>query len=216
MRVFLFTDNPMSTVNVNGIKLLVGLGNPGDKYADTRHNAGFWWVDQLVATTSSNLALEAKFHGVAGKLNCASLNPNGLDLGAETWLLKPTTFMNASGKAVAALANYYKISPEQIMVIHDELDLAPGNVKLKKGGGHGGHNGLKDIAAALGTKEFWRLRLGIGHPGDRNEVINYVLKAPLKDEQTLINSCIDDSINIVPQLLSADFESAMLKLHTKK
>ena len=216
MRVFLFTDNPMSTVNVNGIKLLVGLGNPGDKYEYTRHNAGFWWVDQLVATTSSNLALEAKLHGVAGKLNCASLNPNGLDLGAETWLLKPTTFMNASGKAVAALANYYKISPEQIMVIHDELDLAPGNVKLKKGGGHGGHNGLKDIAAALGTKEFWRLRLGIGHPGDRNEVINYVLKAPLKDEQTLINSCIDDSINIVPQLLSADFESAMLKLHTKK
>ena len=216
MRVFLFTDNYMSTINVNGIKLLVGLGNPGERYANTRHNAGFWWVDQLVAGTSSRLALEAKFHGVAGKLNCASLNPNSLDLGAETWLLKPTTFMNASGKAVAAVANYYKISPEQIMVIHDELDLAPGNVKLKKGGGHGGHNGLKDIAAALGTKEFWRLRLGIGHPGDRNEVINYVLKAALKDEQTLINSCIDDSINIVPQLLSADFESAMLKLHTKK
>ena len=216
MRVFLFTDNYMSTINVNGIKLLVGLGNPGEKYANTRHNAGFWWVDQLVAGTSSRLALEAKFHGVAGKLNCASLNPNGLDLGAETWLLKPTTFMNASGKAVAAVANYYKILPEQIMVIHDELDLAPGNVKLKKGGGHGGHNGLKDIAAALGTKEFWRLRLGIGHPGDRNEVINYVLKAALKDEQTLINSCIDDSINIVPQLLNADFESAMLKLHTKK
>ena len=169
----------MSTINVNGIKLLVGLGNPGEKYANTRHNAGFWWVDQLVAGTSSRLALEAKFHGVAGKLNCASLNPNSLDLGAETWLLKPTTFMNASGKAVAAVANYYKISPEQIMVIHDELDLAPGNVKLKKGGGHGGHNGLKDIAAALGTKEFWRLRLGIGHPGDRNEVINYVLKAAL-------------------------------------
>ena len=216
MRVFLFTDNYMSTINVNGIKLLVGLGNPGEKYANTRHNAGFWWVDQLVAATSSRLALEAKFHGVAGKLNCASLNPNSLDLGAETWLLKPTTFMNASGKAVAAVANYYKISPEQIMVIHDELDLAPGNVKLKKGGGHGGHNGLKDIAAALGTKEFWRLRLGIGHPGDRNEVINYVLKAALKDEQTLINRCIDDSINIVSQLLNADFESAMLKLHTKK
>jgi len=206
----------MNTINVNGIKLLVGLGNPGDKYMNTRHNAGFWWVDQLVAGTSSRLALEAKFHGVAGKLNCASLNPNSLDLGAETWLLKPTTFMNASGKAVAAVANYYKISPEQIMVIHDELDLAPGNVKLKKGGGHGGHNGLKDIAAALGTKEFWRLRLGIGHPGDRNEVINYVLKAALKDEQTLINRCIDDSINIVSQLLNADFESAMLKLHTKK
>ena len=124
--------------------------------------------------------------------------------------------MNASGKAVSALANYYKISPNQIMVIHDELDLGPGTVKLKLGGGHGGHNGLKDIAAALGTNNFWRIRLGIGHPGDRNEVINFVLKAPSKDEKMLINSCIDDSINVVSQLLNADFESAMLKLHTKK
>jgi len=137
-------------------------------------------------------------------------------LADETWLLKPTTFMNASGKAVSALANYYKISPNQIMVIHDELDLGPGTVKLKLGGGHGGHNGLKDIAAALGTNNFWRIRLGIGHPGDRNEVINFVLKAPSKDEKMLINSCIDDSINVVSQLLNADFESAMLKLHTKK
>jgi len=191
---------------MNRIKLLVGLGNPGEKYAATRHNAGFWWIDQLAIQTNSKLALDAKFLGIAGKLNPST----------DTWLLKPTTFMNASGKSVAALANYYKILPAQILVIHDELDLPPNTAKLKKGGGHGGHNGLKDIAAALGTADFWRLRLGIGHPGDRNEVINFVLKAPLKDEQTAINQCIDDSMQIVPQLLSGDFETAMLKLHTKK
>ncbi len=190
---------------MSGIKLLVGLGNPGDKYQATRHNAGFWWVDQLAASTNSKLALDAKMFG-----HIAKLNPY-----ADTWLLKPTTFMNASGKAVAALANYYKILPEQILVIHDELDLPPDTVKLKKGGGHGGHNGLKDIAAALGTVDFWRLRLGIGHPGDRNEVINFVLKAPLKDEKTAIEQCIDKSIEVVPQLLKGDFEDAMLKLHTK-
>lgn len=191
---------------MSGIKLFVGLGNPGDKYAETRHNAGFWWLDQLAASTSSKLALDAKFFGIVGKLNPTS----------DTWLLKPTTFMNASGKAVAALANYYKITPAQILVIHDELDLPPSTAKLKKGGGHGGHNGLRDIASALGTSDFWRLRLGIGHPGDRNEVINFVLKAPLRDEQTAINQCIDDSLQIMPQLLNGDFESAMLKLHTKK
>lgn len=201
----------MSSNNVNGIKLLVGLGNPGDKYTTTRHNAGFWWIDQLAAATNSKLTLEAKLYGVAGKLNRASLIP-----GEDTWLLKPTTFMNSSGKAVAALANYYKILPEQILIIHDELDLPLGTAKLKKGGGHGGHNGLKDITAALGTADFWRLRLGIGHPGERSEVINFVLKAASKDEQNLINTCIDDSMLVVSQLLSADFEVAMLKLHTKK
>jgi len=190
---------------MSGIKLLVGLGNPGEKYQATRHNAGFWWIDQLAASSNSKLANDAKFLGIAGKY-----------AGTDIWLLKPTTFMNASGKAVAALANYYKIIPEQILVIHDELDLPPETVKLKKGGGHGGHNGLKDITAALGTADFWRLRLGIGHPGDRNEVINYVLKAPLKDEQTAIYQCIDNSIQIVPHLLSGDFDTAMLKLHTKK
>jgi peptidyl-tRNA hydrolase, PTH1 family len=190
----------------NGIKLIVGLGNPGDKYEATRHNAGFWWVDQLAAATSSKLALDAKFFGVAGKL---SPTP-------DVWLLKPTTFMNASGKAVAALANYYKITPAEILVVHDELDLPPDTVKLKKGGGHGGHNGLKDITAALGTADFWRLRLGIGHPGDRNEVVNFVLKPPTKDEQTAIERCIDDSVNVTRLLLNGEFESAMLKLHTKK
>lgn len=196
----------MTTMNIDSIKLLVGLGNPGDKYEATRHNAGFWWIDQVAASTKSKLALDSKLFGLVGKLNLSN----------DVWLLKPTTFMNASGKAVAALANYYKITPAQILVIHDELDLPPETAKLKKGGGHGGHNGLKDIAAALGTPDFWRLRLGIGHPGDRNEVINFVLKAPLKDELTAINRCIDDSVNILPQLLSGDFENAMLKLHTKK
>ena len=159
---------------MSGIKLFVGLGNPGDKYENTRHNAGFWWVDAVCAFTNSKVILESKFFGVAGKLNPTS----------DTWLLKPTTFMNASGKAVAALAQYYKILPEQILVIHDELDLPTGGVKLKIGGGHGGHNGLKDIAAALGTPNFWRLRLGIGHPGERNEVVNFVLKAPPKMRKT--------------------------------
>lgn len=200
---------------MDSIKLLVGLGNPGDKYTDTRHNAGFWWVDQLAASSNSKLALEPKFFGVAGKLNISKLDSAKFDLPSDIWLIKPTTFMNGSGKAVAAIANYYKILPAQILVIHDELDLPPETVKLKKGGGHGGHNGLKDITAALGTADFWRLRLGIGHPGDRNEVVNFVLKAPLKDEQHAINQCIDKSIEIAPQLLSGDFEDAMLKLHTK-
>lgn len=191
---------------MSGIKLFVGLGNPGQKYEDTRHNAGFWWIDQVCAFTNSKFALEPKFFGAVAKLN-----PN-----ADTWLLKPATFMNDSGKAVAALANYYKILPEQVLVIHDELDLPAGSVKLKNGGGHGGHNGLKDITAALGTANFWRLRLGIGHPGDRNEVINFVLKAPLKDEKTAINHRIDDSANLLTLLQTGDFEGAMLKLHTKK
>lgn len=191
---------------MSDIKLLVGLGNPGDKYAATRHNAGFWWIDAVAAQTNSQLSPDAKFFGVAGKLNSK----------ADTWLLKPTTFMNASGKAAAALANYYKIMPAQILVIHDELDLPAGTIKLKTGGGHGGHNGLKDIEAALGTKDFWRLRLGIGHPGDRNEVINYVLKAPTKDEQAAIDKCIDESTKLINLLLAGEFENAMLKLHTKK
>jgi PTH1 family peptidyl-tRNA hydrolase len=188
------------------IKLLVGLGNPGEKYTATRHNAGFWWIDKIATQTDSKLALEGKFYGIAGKLNTK----------AETWLLKPTTFMNASGKSVAALANYYKISPSEILVIHDELDLPVGSVKLKMGGGHGGHNGLKDIEAALGTKDFWRLRIGIGHPGDRNEVVNFVLKAPTKDEETTIDEKLYESTKLIDLFLNGEFENAMLKLHTKK
>ncbi|MCB5184992.1 aminoacyl-tRNA hydrolase [Methylobacillus gramineus] len=190
---------------MTGIKLFVGLGNPGDRYEDTRHNAGFWWIDQVCAETSSKTSLETKFFGHSGRLNH----------GQEAWLLKPTTFMNASGRSVAALARFYKIPVESILVIHDELDLPPGTARLKKGGGHGGHNGLKDIAACLGTNDFWRLRLGIGHPGDRHEVVNFVLKAPLREEMQQIEYAMDDSTRALPLLLDGKFEEAMLKLHTK-
>jgi PTH1 family peptidyl-tRNA hydrolase len=191
---------------MSGIKLFVGLGNPGEKYAATRHNAGFWWIDQLAAATNSKLAIDAKFFGFTGKLNPT----------ADTWLIKPTTFMNASGKAVAVLANYYKISPKEILVIHDELDLPAGSTKMKFGGGHGGHNGLRDIHAALGTPDYWRMRVGIGHPGSKTEVVNFVLKAPTKDEQIAIEDNIIDSTKLVDLLLTGEFDSAMLKLHTKK
>ncbi len=190
------------------IKLIVGLGNPGDKYAATRHNAGFWFVDAVAAQNNTRLALDAKMFGDVGKLN-SDLSKN------DTWLLKPTTFMNASGKAVAALANYYKITPAEILVVHDELDLPAGSAKLKFGGGHGGHNGLKDIHAALGTADYWRLRLGIDHPGDRNEVINYVLKAPTREENDALQASIHEACGVVPLMLKGEFESAMLKLHTK-
>ena len=185
------------------IKLIVGLGNPGDKYATTRHNAGFWFVDAVAAQNNIKLALDAKMFGFVGKLS------------QDIWLLKPTTFMNASGKAVVALANYYKFLPAEILVVHDELDLLAGSAKLKFGGGHGGHNGLKDIHAALGTADYWRLRLGIGHPGHRNEVVNYVLKAPTRDENEAMQASIHTACDVVPFLLKGEFESAMLKLHTK-
>jgi PTH1 family peptidyl-tRNA hydrolase len=187
---------------MNGIKLIVGLGNPGDKYESTRHNAGFWYVDLIAAQNGIKMALDAKMFGLVGKLN------------ADTWLLKPTTFMNASGKAVAAIANYYKINPTEILVIHDELDLQPGTAKLKLGGSRSG-NGIKDIIAALGTEEFWRLRIGIGHPGDKSEVVNYVLKAPTKQEIETLERCTHEAASILPFLLKGDFDAAMLKLHTK-
>jgi peptidyl-tRNA hydrolase, PTH1 family len=195
----------------NGIQLIVGLGNPGGEYEATRHNAGFWWLDQVCAETSSKLSMEAKFLGLAGRLKLAA---------HEAWLLKPNTFMNASGRSVAALARFYKIPAEAILVVHDELDLPPGEVKLKKGGSHGGHNGLKDIAAQLGTQDFWRLRLGIGHPGaslpNKGEaVISYVLHQPTKSEIKLIEEGIDSSTTLLPMLLEGNFEAAMLKLHTK-
>jgi peptidyl-tRNA hydrolase, PTH1 family len=190
---------------MSGIKLLVGLGNPGDKYALTRHNAGFWWIDLISQQSNSRLSLDAKLFSLVGKLNPHS----------DVWMAKPNTFMNASGKAIAAIANYYKILPNQIMVIHDELDLPTGTAKLKFGGGHGGHNGLRDTHAALGTPDYWRLRVGIGHPGERSEVVNFVLKAPTRDEQQQIDDCLYESSKVLDLLLKGDFEQAMLKLHTK-
>jgi PTH1 family peptidyl-tRNA hydrolase len=191
---------------MNGIQLIVGLGNPGPQYEATRHNAGFWWIDDVAAAHGVALGVESKFFGTAGRMRIA---------GHEAWLLKPATFMNASGRSVAALTNFYKIPPAAVLVVHDELDLLPGSAKLKKGGGHGGHNGLKDIAAALGTPDFWRLRLGIGHPGDRNAVVNYVLHQPSQEDMQLIEQGSDASLTVLPSLLAGKFEDAMLKLHTK-
>lgn len=189
-----------------GIQLIVGLGNPGAEYEDTRHNAGFWWIDEICRTHGVTLSTESKFFGRAVRLK----------LGArESWLLQPTTFMNASGRAVAALARFYRIAAHNILVVHDELDLPPGSVKLKRGGGNGGHNGLKDISAQLGTPDYWRLRLGIGHPGEKSAVVNFVLKPPMKDEASLIESTIDQSVKLLPMLLEGSYEAAMLKLHTK-
>ncbi len=190
---------------MTGIRLIAGLGNPGDKYHMTRHNAGFWLVDRLAEQSGSRLAAEAKLFGIAGKWQ-----PH-----TDKWLLKPSTFMNASGKAVAALANYYKLTPAEILIVHDELDLPPGQAKLKFGGGHGGHNGLRDIHAALGTADYWRLRIGIGHPGHKAEVVNFVLKAASKEEQQAMDDSIGKALDVLDLLTQAQFEKAMLHLHSK-
>lgn len=190
----------------NGIRLIVGLGNPGKEYEGTRHNAGFWLVDRLADELHGAFRSEGKFHGLAAKV---SLERNDL------WLLKPQTYMNASGRAVSALAGFYKIEPAEILVVHDELDLPPGAAKLKKGGGHAGHNGLRDITAALKTPDFWRLRLGIGHPGDRAKVVDFVLHPPRKEEAEAIGGAVNHSLPVVAPLVRGDFAAAMHQLHTK-
>lgn len=188
------------------MKLIVGLGNPGEKYAATRHNVGFQWVCQLAEELRITFKSEVKFHGL-----CANLVQGNEQL----WLLKPQTYMNASGMAVAALSRFYKISPQQLLVVHDELDLPPGTAKLKLGGGAGGHNGLKDIISHLATRDFWRLRIGIGHPGNRNEVVDYVLHSPRKEEALLIDEAIQRSLVVWPLIASGDYAAAMNQLHTK-
>ena len=187
------------------IKMIVGLGNPGSEYTATRHNAGFWLLDQLARQWQAVWREDRKFFGEVARANL----PSG-----DVCLLKPTTFMNRSGQSVQALAQFYKIEPEAILVVHDELDLAPGVAKLKQGGGNGGHNGLKDIQARLATPNFWRLRLGIGHPGDKNLVVNFVLKKPLAAEQDLIDTAIDRAVQIFPTILADDFAAAMRTLHS--
>jgi PTH1 family peptidyl-tRNA hydrolase len=187
---------------VSAPRLIVGLGNPGGEYEDNRHNLGFWFVDRLARDLRVNMAPQGKYFGIVGRND-------------EQWLLKPTTYMNRSGQSVAALARFYKIAPEEILVVHDELDLPPGGIRLKQGGGNGGHNGLKDIQAHLGTPDFWRLRLGIGHPGDRNEVINYVLKAPRREEQELIDRAVDRCLLAWPRLGAGDYAAAQQALHGK-
>jgi PTH1 family peptidyl-tRNA hydrolase len=183
-------------------RLIVGLGNPGGQYQDNRHNVGFWFVDQLAARLRAPLAAQGKFLGRVAR--------NG-----ELWLLQPMTFMNLSGQAVAALARFYKIAAEETLVVHDDLDLEPGSIRLKQGGGNGGHNGLKDIQARLATPDFWRLRLGIGHPGERAEVINYVLKAPRREEQELIDRALDRCLLAWPDLAVGDYAAAQRQLHVK-
>ena len=187
------------------VKLVVGLGNPGREYEATRHNAGFWWVENLADAQRVRLRAQAKFFGRVGRLT---------EDGYDCWLLLPDTYMNASGRAVQALAAFYKIAPDDILVVHDELDLPPGTIRLKKGGGVAGHNGLKDIAGRLGP-DFWRLRIGIGHPGDRDEVIDYVLQPPRQEEAELISSAVEQGLEVWPLIQSGEMEKAMHRLHTK-
>ncbi len=191
------------------IRLIVGLGNPGPEYEQTRHNAGFWLVDNLAAANGVRLARESRYQALAAKSAIK---------GSDVWLLEPQTFMNRSGQSVGALAGFYKIAADEILVVHDELDLAPGVAKLKLGGSSGGHNGLKDITAALGSQDYWRLRIGIGHPrelGLKQAVVDFVLHRPRKEEQALINEAIDRSLAILPLLCAGQTAAAMLQLHTK-
>jgi PTH1 family peptidyl-tRNA hydrolase len=190
------------------IRLIVGLGNPGPEYEQTRHNAGFWLVDNLANDLGARLQRETKYNALVGK---ASIN------GAETWLLEPQTYMNRSGQSVGALARFFKIKPEEVLVVHDELDLMPGIARLKKGGSSGGHNGLKDITAALGTQDYWRLRLGIGHPRSLSlaqQVADFVLHRPSRADQDLIEQAIDKSLLVMPLICEGKFPEATTKLHT--
>jgi len=188
------------------IRLLVGLGNPGPEYEATRHNAGFWWIDEVARTLRASLVPERGYHGLVARVN----RPEG-----PLWLLEPMTFMNLSGKSVAALARFFKIAPDEILVAHDELDLLPGQMKLKQGGGHAGHNGLKDLHAQLGSADYWRLRLGIGHPGVKAEVIHYVLRKPPAAEREAIDKAIEGSLGALDLMLAGDMERAMMKVHAK-
>jgi peptidyl-tRNA hydrolase, PTH1 family len=186
-------------------RLIVGLGNPGAEYEATRHNVGFWLVDQFADKLKATLAPQGKFFGRAARAG-------------DLWLLQPTTFMNRSGQSVAALANFYKIAPDEILVVHDDLDLSPGGIRLKQGGGNGGHNGLKDIQARLGTPDFWRLRLGIGHPRELNltqQVVDFVLHPPRKEEMPEIEHALARCLLAWPKIAGGDYAGAQRQLHGK-
>lgn len=189
------------------IRLVVGLGNPGDQYEMTRHNAGVWMISALCQQNHLTLNYEKKFFGDY----CTDQKG-----GAKIHLLVPTTFMNNSGQAVQAVANFYKIPSEAILVLHDELDFLPGQTRLKYAGGHAGHNGLRSIIQALGTANFWRLRIGIGHPGQREKVMSFVLGKPGKQEYQRIQEAIDHASGIFSAVMNGDFEAAMRYLHTKE
>jgi PTH1 family peptidyl-tRNA hydrolase len=188
------------------IRLFVGLGNPGPEYEATRHNAGFWWIDALAGKLGARLVPERAYQGLAARVN----TPAG-----PVWLLEPMTFMNRSGASVAPLARFFKIEPAQILVVHDELDLQPGQAKLKFGGSAAGHNGLKDIHGMLGTQDFWRLRLGIGHPGVKAEVVNYVLKKPSAEHREAIARAMDQSLTASELLLAGEMDKALAAIHAQ-
>jgi PTH1 family peptidyl-tRNA hydrolase len=191
---------------MTSIKLVVGLGNPGAEHEDNRHNVGFWFVERLSAQLRVDLRAERKFHGQVGRTT---------QHGTELWLLKPSTYMNRSGLAVVALSLYYRILPSEILVVYDELDLPPGTARLKQAGGAGGHNGIKDIMAHLSTADFWRLRIGIGHPGDKNLVSDYVLHAPSKADRELIDATVERALAVFARIQKGEVAAAMLQLHTK-
>jgi PTH1 family peptidyl-tRNA hydrolase len=186
------------------LRLIVGLGNPGAEYAETRHNAGFWFCERLARDLKASFAKESRYQGWVA---------NARDAGI--WLLMPATFMNESGRAVQSLSHFYRVAPAEMLVVHDELDLPPGRLQLRFGGGLGGHNGLKSITAHLGTQDYWRLRVGIGHPGDRNEVVNYVLKPPSKEEGGEIDAALDRALLAWPFLAKADFNAASQRINVR-
>ena len=186
------------------IKLFVGLGNPGPEYEHTRHNAGFWWIDAVARELKLTLRDERAYFGEMARGNVA---------GQTVWLLKPQTFMNLSGKSISALARFYKIAPEEILVVHDELDLDPGHAKLKLGGSHAGHNGLRDTHQQLGTDQYWRLRLGIGHPGHRDDVVSWVLGKPQQAQREAIGDCVNRTVTAFSRLAEGDMPGATRIVH---
>ena len=188
------------------IRLFVGLGNPGAEYEATRHNAGFWWIDALADKLGGRLVPERAYQGLMARVNTAA---------GPVWLLQPMTYMNRSGASVAPLARFFKIAPSEILVVHDELDLLPGQVKLKFGGSAAGHNGLKDIQGLLGTQDFWRLRLGIGHPGVKAEVANYVLKKPSAEHRDAIALATERSLQASDRLLAGEMDTALALIHAQ-
>ncbi len=185
------------------MKLIVGLGNPGQKYEATRHNAGFWLVERFAAQSGTVLRKDGKFQALVGRHGASGV-----------WLVLPQSYMNSSGRPVQMMASFFKIAPADILVVHDELDFAPGTVRIKQGGGIAGHNGLKDISGRLGSHDYWRLRIGIGHPGERDTVTDYVLHKPAQEERTAIDGAIDRALEMLPLVLGGDMQGAMLKLHT--
>jgi PTH1 family peptidyl-tRNA hydrolase len=188
----------------NPIQLIVGLGNPGPEYEQTRHNSGCWFVHALADQLNATFRSETKFKGQICQIK---INNN------NCWLLFPLTYMNCSGEAVVALAKFYKISPETILVVHDELDFPPGTIRIKQNGGHGGHKGLQNITNHLHSNQFYRLRIGIGHPGHKNDVLDYVLGRPTKSEQQQILDAIDKGLEVIPDIISGDIERATRDLH---